>query len=36
MSLTFKRNLPTILLLIAILTFLTFVLGDLPIYTYFV
>lgn len=34
MSLKFKRNVPTILLLVAILAFLTFVLGDLPIIAY--
>ena len=34
MSLKFKRNVPIILLLVAILTFLTFALGDLPIIAY--
>ena len=34
MTLKFKRNLPVILLLVAILAFLTLALGNLPIVAY--
>jgi hypothetical protein len=34
MSLTFKRNYPIILLLIAILSFLAFAMGDQPLAAY--